>query len=50
MVENCKTLLSVLLQLFLESHLALFLMFFDDVIPFPNHIYYPNTIPKKINP
>nr|AXN76658.1 hypothetical protein [Streptococcus suis] len=35
---------------FLESHLALFLMFFDDVIPFPNHIYYPNTIPKKINP
>ncbi|HFV2777383.1 TPA: hypothetical protein ACGOBA_000509 [Streptococcus agalactiae] len=20
------------------------------MIPFPNHLYYPNTIPKKINP
>ncbi len=49
MVENCKTLLSVLLQLFFREPPGSFSYFFDDVIPFPNHLYYPNIIPNKIN-
>ncbi len=50
MVENCKTILSVLLQLFFRDPPGSFSYFFDVVIPFPNHPCYPNTIPKKIDP
>lgn len=38
----------LLSKIFLRAS-ALFFSF-HILIPFPNHLYYPNTIPKKINP
>ncbi len=52
MDEDYNILLSIRLHIISLRAVWLFFLtlIFNSVIPFPNHLYYPNTIPKKINP